>query len=167
MEILGNYAKRYLLHSFGRGSKEGMGNSGCCAVVRGTTILKIAVLLIATTTTPTTITTTISVFVLCVVYFRRALFCARVGVWECIERAKEESRPVPVMSVSQRCGRVSLRRRLRTQRVTVSKYQLGWGSLVGSPKNYPIFQNRGIFRNAHTSSNYLRILSTANGENSD
>jgi hypothetical protein len=98
-----------------------MGNSGCCAVVRGTTILKIAVLLIATTTTPTTITTTISVFVLCVVYFRRALFCARVGVWECIERAKEESRPVPVMSV------------------TVSKYQLGWGSLVGSPKNYPIF----------------------------
>ena len=53
--------------------------------------------------------------------FRRALFCARVDAWECIERAKEESRPVPAISV------------------TVSKYQTGWGSLVGSPKNYPIF----------------------------
>ncbi|WP_228060021.1 hypothetical protein [Plectonema radiosum] len=45
---------------------------------------------------------------------RRALFCARVGVWECIERAEEESRPVPVMLV------------------TVSENQTGLGSLVGN-----------------------------------
>jgi hypothetical protein len=49
-----------------------MGNSGCCAVVRGTTILKIAVLLIATTTTPTTITT-ISGFGLCAVFERSSV----------------------------------------------------------------------------------------------
>ncbi len=111
MGILGSCANRYLLFSLGRGSKEGVGNSGCCAVVRGTTILKIAVLPIATTTTQTTITTT-SVFGLCAV-LRRALFCARVGVWECVERAKEESRPVPAMLV------------------TVSENQTGLGSLVG------------------------------------
>ena len=45
--------------------------------------------------------------------WRRALFCARVGVWEYVERAEEESRPVPVMLV------------------TVSKNQTGLGSLVG------------------------------------
>jgi hypothetical protein len=111
MEILGSCANRYLPLSLGRGGKEGAGNSGCCAVVRGTTILKIAVLLTATGTTQTTITTT-SVFGLCVV-LRRALFCARVGVWECVERAKEESRPVPVMSA------------------TASENQTGLGSLVG------------------------------------
>jgi hypothetical protein len=101
-----------LLFSVGRGSKEGAGNSGCCAVVRGTTILKTVVLPIATGTTQTTITTT-SGFGLCVVLLRRALFCARVGVWECVERAKEESRPVPAMLV------------------TASENQTGLGSLVG------------------------------------
>ncbi|MEA5553300.1 hypothetical protein VB713_20380 [Anabaena cylindrica UHCC 0172] len=78
-------------------------------MVRGTTILKIAVLLIATTTTSTT---TILVFGLCVVV-RRVLFCTRTGGWEFVGRVKEESRPVPVMSV------------------TASENQTGLGSLVG------------------------------------
>ncbi len=111
MVILGSCVNRYLLHSLGRGSKEGTGNSGCCAVVLGTTILKIAVLPIVTGTTQTTTTTT-SGFGWSV-SLRRALFCARVGVWECVERAKEESRPVPAMSA------------------TTSENQTGLGSLVG------------------------------------
>ncbi len=91
-------------------------------VVLGTTILKTAVRRIATTTMRATGTTT-TVFVLCVLL--RALFCTRTGGWEFVGRVEEESRPVPVMSVSQRCGRVSLRRRLRTRRVTASKNQTG------------------------------------------
>ncbi|MCC5618381.1 hypothetical protein LC605_25515 [Nostoc sp. CHAB 5836] len=79
-------------------------------MVRGTTILKTVALLTATGTIPTTTTTT--VFGWCAV-LRRALFCARVGGCECVERAKEESRPVPVMLV------------------TISKNQTGLGSLVG------------------------------------
>ncbi|WP_442854745.1 hypothetical protein [Fischerella sp. PCC 9605] len=90
--------------------EEGAGTSGCCAVVRGTTIQGIAVRRIATTTTRTTTTTT-SGFGLW--FPARALFCARVGVWECVERALEESRPVPVMSA------------------TASENQTGLGSLVG------------------------------------
>ncbi len=86
-------------------------------MVRGTTILRIAVLRVATGTTPTT---TISVFGLCAV-FRRALFCARVGACECVERAFEESRPIPVMLV------------------TVSENQPWLGSLVGvKPNSCPI-----------------------------
>ncbi len=112
MGILGSYANRYLLLSSGREGKEGTGNSGCCAVVRGTTILKTVVLLIASGSTPTTTTTT-SVFASSVVVRRRALFCARVGVWECVERAEEESRLVPVILV------------------TVSENQTELGSLVG------------------------------------
>jgi hypothetical protein len=88
-----------------------MGYLNCCAVVRGTTILKIAVLLIATTTISIT-TTTILVFGLYVVV-RRAFFCTRTGGWEFVGRVKEESRPVPVMSV------------------TASENQTGLGSLVG------------------------------------
>ncbi len=88
-----------------------MGKTECCAVVRGTTILKTAVLLIATGTIPTTGTTT-TVFGLFAL-FPPELFCARVGVWECVERAEEESRPVPAILV------------------TVSEYQIGSSSLVG------------------------------------
>ncbi|WP_375511805.1 hypothetical protein [uncultured Nostoc sp.] len=52
----------------------------------------------------------------------------QVGICrECNRRVQ----PTPVMSVSQRCGRVSLRRRLRTQRVMISKNQTELGSLVG------------------------------------
>jgi len=111
MVILGNYANRYLLLLPGQESREGVGYLNCCAVVRGTTILKIAVLLIATTTTSIT-TTTILVFGLYVVV-RRAFFCTRTGGWEFVGRVKEESRPVPVMSV------------------TASENKTGLGSLVG------------------------------------
>ncbi len=98
MATLGGCVNRYLLLLLGQEGREGMGNSGCCAVVRGTTILKTVVLPIATTTTQTT-RTTISVFGLCVVVWLRALFCTRVGGCECVERVKKESRPVPVISV--------------------------------------------------------------------
>jgi len=96
MGILGDYANRYLLLLIGQESREGMGYLNCCAVVRGTTILKIAVLLIATTTTSTT---TILGFGLPVVA-RRAFFCTRTDGWEFVGCVKEESRPVPVMSVT-------------------------------------------------------------------
>ncbi|MFB2934947.1 hypothetical protein ACE1B6_06680 [Aerosakkonemataceae cyanobacterium BLCC-F154] len=46
----------------------------------------------------TTITTTILVFVLYVV--RSALLCTRTGGWEFVGRVEQESRPVPVMSVT-------------------------------------------------------------------
>jgi hypothetical protein len=144
MVILGDYANRYLLLLPGQESREGVGYFNCCAVVRGTTILKIAVLLIATTTTSTT-TTTILVFGLFVVV-RRAFFCTRTGGWEFVGRVKEESRPVPVMSVSQRCGRVSLNRRLRTRRVTASENQTGLGSLVGvKAEDLPNSYARGFY----------------------
>ncbi len=55
---------------------------------------------------------TLSVFVLYVP--QRALFCARTGGWEFTGRAEEESRPVPVMSV------------------TASENQTGRGNLVSS-----------------------------------
>ncbi len=67
-------------------------------MVRGTTILKTAVARIATGTTQTTTTTT-SGSGLCSM-FRRALFCARICVWEYMECAKEESRPVPAVLVT-------------------------------------------------------------------
>jgi len=126
MVILGNYANRYLLLLTGQESREGVGYLNCCAVVRGTTILKIAVLLIATTTISTT-TTTILVFGLFVVV-RRAFFCTRTGGWEFVGRVKEESRPVPVMSV------------------TVSKNQTGLGSLVGvKAEDLPNSYARGFY----------------------
>ncbi len=56
---LGSCENRYLLLSSLRESKEGTGSSGCCAVVRGTTIQGTAELRIATTTTRTTGTTTL------------------------------------------------------------------------------------------------------------
>ncbi len=131
MGILGGYVKRYLHLLYLQEGKEGVGTSGCCVVVPGTTIRGIAVLHIVTTTTRTTGTTTGASVLLSP---PRALFCARVGVWECVERAKKESRPAPVMSVSQRYGRVSLRRRLRTQRVTISEDKTGLGRLVGGSR---------------------------------
>ena len=84
----------------------------CCAVVLGSAILKSAVLPTASGAIPTSGTMT-TVFVGLFALFPPELFCARVGVWECVERAEEESRPVPVMLV------------------TVSEYQIGSSSLVG------------------------------------
>ncbi len=109
MVILGDYANRYLLLLHGQESREGVGYISCCAVVLGTTILIIAVLLIATTTTSTT---TILVFGLYVVA-RRVFFCTRTDGCEFVGRVKEESRPVPVMSV------------------TASENQIGLSILVG------------------------------------
>ena len=67
------------------------------AAVRGTTILITAVRRIVTTTRAI-IVTTISVFGLYV--SPPALFYARVGRWESVERAFKESRPVPVMLIA-------------------------------------------------------------------
>ncbi len=64
--------------------KSGVGTSGCCGVVLGTTIQRIAVLLLATGTIRTTGTTT-SVFALFVRL--RALFSARTFRWESVGRA--------------------------------------------------------------------------------
>jgi hypothetical protein len=58
MEILGGYVKRYLHFLCKQGCKKGIGTSGCCAVVLGTTTLEIAVLRIVTTITQITETTT-------------------------------------------------------------------------------------------------------------
>jgi hypothetical protein len=110
MVILGGYVKRYSHLLYLQEGEEGAGTSGCCAVVPGTTIRGIAVLRVVTTTSRTIGTTTTG-FGLS--FPPRELFCARVGVWECVERAEEESRPVPVMLV------------------TVSEYQTELGSLVG------------------------------------
>ncbi len=110
MGTLGNYANRYLLHLHGRGGREGVSQSDCCAVVPGTTILKIVVLRIAIGTPPITTTTT-TVFRWCAL--RRALFCTRAGGWEFVGSVEEESMLVPVMSV------------------TISKNKTGLGSLVG------------------------------------
>lgn len=90
MATLGNCANRYLLHSIGRGSREGAGEPDCGAVL-GPTILKTAVLLTATTTIgrSATTSTTILVFVLCAL--PGVLFTARVGRWESVKSATEES----------------------------------------------------------------------------
>jgi hypothetical protein len=87
MVILGNYANRYLLPSILGESREGVGEPDCGAVP-GTTILKTAAPRIATTTTART-ATTISVFVLSARL--GVLFTARVGRWESVESATEES----------------------------------------------------------------------------
>ncbi len=111
MEILGSCDKRYLPHLFGQGGKEGTGNSGCYAVVRGTTILKTVVLQIATGTIRATTTTTSGFGWFA--FLRRALFCTRFGGWESSESVREESRLVPAIPV------------------TVSENQAGLGTLVG------------------------------------
>ena len=88
-----------------------MGNPECCAVVRGTTILKIAVLPIATTTRTTTTTTA---FGLCVVSPPSALLCQSrcMGMYRaCLYKSPDL---FPVMLV------------------TVSENQTGLGSLVGN-----------------------------------
>jgi hypothetical protein len=87
MVTLGDYANRYLLPSILGESREGVGEPDCGAVP-GTTILKTAVPRIAITTRATT-TTTILVFVLCAL--PGCLFTARVGRWESVESATEES----------------------------------------------------------------------------
>jgi len=87
MVILGSYANRYLLPSILGESREGAGEPDCGAGL-GSTILETAVPRLATTTTATT-ATTISVFGLCAL--PGGLFTARVGRWESVESATEES----------------------------------------------------------------------------
>jgi len=74
--------------------KNGVDQPRCCEAAPGTTILGIVALLTAITTRPTIRTTTLgselSVFL-------PALFSARIGEWEFIERAEEESRSAPAM----------------------------------------------------------------------
>ena len=61
------------------GGKRGTGNPGCCVVVPGTTMPRIAVLPIATTMRPIIVTTT-TVFELCAVL--PALFLISASGWE-------------------------------------------------------------------------------------
>ena len=86
-------------------------HSGCCAGVRGTTILKTAARPTVTGTNRTTGTTTTACEWLLVP--RRELFDVRAGGWEFVGSTSEESRPAPVMGV------------------TPSEYQPGSGGLVG------------------------------------
>ncbi|MDD1463975.1 hypothetical protein MEO43_01405 [Dolichospermum sp. ST_sed5] len=59
---------------------------------------------------------------------RRAFFCTRTGGWEFVGRVKEESRPVPVMSV------------------TASENKTGLGSLVGvKAEDLPNSYARGFY----------------------
>lgn len=85
--------------------------------VPGITTLETVDPLTATGTLPTTKTITL-VFEWSV--FLPALFSARVGEWEFIERAREESRFAPAMLQ------------------TVSKNQTESDGLVGSPKTRPV-----------------------------
>jgi hypothetical protein len=92
-----------------------------CGAVPGTTTLETVVPLTATGTHPTIRTITL-VFEWSV--FLPALFSARVGEWEFIECAEEESRFAPVMLE------------------TVSKNQTGPDGLVGSPKTRPVYPKK-------------------------
>jgi len=73
---------------------DGADQPSCCGAAPGTTILGTVALLTAIGTRPTIRTTTLG-FELSV--FLPALFSARVGGWEFIERAEEESRSAPAM----------------------------------------------------------------------
>jgi hypothetical protein len=88
----------------------GVDDTGCCVVVRGTTIPGIAARRIATITRVTIVTTT-WVFGLC--WFVAVLFCVRTDEWEFIGRTKKESRSNPV------------------RLMTSSEYQTESDSLVG------------------------------------
>jgi len=90
MAILGICANRYLLHSNGRGSREGVGEPDCGAVP-GSTILKTAVPRLATTTIGRSATTSTTILVFVLSAPLGGLFTARVGRWESVEGATEES----------------------------------------------------------------------------
>jgi hypothetical protein len=74
----------------------GVNQPSCCGAVPGITTLETVVPLIAIET-PLIIKTITLVFGWSV--FLPALFSARVGEWEFIERAKEESRFAPVIEL--------------------------------------------------------------------
>jgi hypothetical protein len=67
---------------------DGVGNSECCAAVRGTTIRGTAVVRIATGTSVTTGTTTLGSGLFS---FPPALLCVRIGGWEFTERTFNKS----------------------------------------------------------------------------
>ncbi|BAY69124.1 hypothetical protein NIES23_19150 [Trichormus variabilis NIES-23] len=90
MVILGDYANRYLLPSILGESREGVGEPDCGAAP-GTTILKTAVPRPATTTIGRSATTSTTILVFVLSARSGVLFTARVGRWESVESATEES----------------------------------------------------------------------------